>query len=259
MPACKVSRVWLTPAMLTCQGEGHVHSAFNHVVNLVFAGRMLTLADEPLPDMPDTMYLPAAGLRLLRTVREAERVTWHRGTLTLGTVQLQFPWPPQVLTPYQPEPWTRAYARRLLDACETVTGPSGLDRLPPVWLARVDNGLRAYVRALLIGEDAQEAITPILGLGVGATPSADDAILAVTALLSFSKIDFPSRLLEMTSAVSAKYLCCAKEGYYAEPLTRLLAQPTEENARALAACGGTSGRDMLHGLRVACRQLMEEE
>lgn len=259
MPTCIIIRARLTPAMLICQGAGTVHSVFRSVVNVALPGRLLTVADAFQPDMPDTLYLPSAGMRLLRTVREAERAVWHHDTLTLGPIQLRIPWPVLPMPAYRPRPRSRDYARRLLEVCESVREPSGLDRLPPPWLTRVEASLRAYARALRQGSDGSGAVQDILGLGIGATPSADDAILAVSALLSFGPIQFPEALLRATSAISAKYLTCAQEGYYAAPLTTLLDQPSPEHARALAGCGASSGRDMLHGLRMACRQLIEEE
>lgn len=77
-------------------------------------------------------------------------------------------------------------------------------------------------------------------------------------MFSYKFVAFSQALLAGTSEVSAKYLNNAQNGYYASNLSALISAPAPEAAAALAACGATSGRDMLYGLRMGCRQLLQE-
>ncbi len=243
-----------TPAAESRTGGIRVHSVFRRVVNLTAGGRMLSLADESLGDMPDTLYLPAEWMDLLQNVREKEWVIAGNGVLAVGGFLIRLP--ADMGSPmegYTPKPRNEGWAERLLEACESEKKESALKRLPDSWRTRVRTALEDYTRALRRGENGRKFAEQILGLGPGATPAADDAILAITAMLWPAPVHFPDAMLARTSAISAKYLNCGQEGYYARMLTELLDDPTPERAHAVAACGATSGADMLYGLRTACR------
>lgn len=267
MSVCRVIRACLTPrgiSHLTAGGDLRVHSVFHRVVNLLAGGRMLSLADESLGDMPDTLYLPAGAPEILRSVRGEEKIVFRDGTLTAGCISICLP--EEMFEPmgvYAPGPRTKDWAGRLLEVCEGEKKESALERLPAPWRGRVLSALEDFAAALLRGEDVSGSVGNgiryagrILGLGPGATPSADDAVLAVLATMYPATVHFSDDMLAETSAVSAKYLRCGEEGYYARVLTELLDDPVPARAHAVAACGATSGADMLYGLRAACRVLM---
>ncbi len=256
MPEYAVERGKLSPGMLACQGPGQVHSVFRRTVNLMFSGRMLTLADAVMPDMPDTLYLPDGSSCQALRAQEGVPTQWKGDTLLLGRVRLWIGRSVRVDHPYCPPTLTWCYLEQLLAVCESIREPDGLDRLPPHWQEKAEMCLEEYAAELALGGDGLEPMDAILGLGVGSTPSADDALLAISALIR-GRIWCRPGALDRTSAISAKYLRCAQEGCYAVPLIRLLTKPQPESAKVLAACGATSGRDMLHGLRTACRQLMK--
>ena len=134
--------------------------------------------------------------------------------------------------------------------------------------------LRAAIAALLGGGDAG-AIRSVIGLGVGLTPSGDDAL--VGALCLFAAAGIPSseagRHLDSclsadgvgsTTAVSANYLRLALEGAFSTPLRCLVTALADgvpdaslmDAVRGLAAIGATSGMDAAVGTQVAWEQLV---
>ena len=246
----------LSPQLAACLGEGRVHSVFHRVVNLVFKDRMLTLAHPELPLMPDTLRLTAEGAKAALRLTQDQPVYWQQGRLMPLDLELD---PSQWLAQaHVPPRLTAAYLAQLESACQSVEEPCGFDRLPETWQLKVRSALSDYALALWAGEEGESAIRKVIGLGPGATPSADDGVLAISALFETSKISFSDDLLAGTSAISAKYLLNAENGFYSDPLTALVKEPTPENARALAACGATSGKDMLYALCLASRQILQE-
>lgn len=246
----------LSPQLAACLGEGRVHSVFHRVVNLVFQERMLTLAHPELPLMPDTLRLSPAGIDAALALRQDQPVSWQEGILQPLGLELN---PTQWLaTPHTPPQLTAAYLKQMESACQSVQEPCGFDRLPAKWQEKARKALADYALALWAGKDGEPAIRSVIGLGPGATPSADDGVLAISALFETSKISFSNDLLAGTSAISAKYLLNAENGFYSDPLTALVKEPTPETARALAACGATSGKDMLYALCLASRQILQE-
>ena len=246
----------LSPQLTACLGPGRVHSVFHRVVNLVFKDRMLTLASPELPLMPDTLRLTAEGIAAALTLTQDQPVVWQSGVLEPLGLRLD---PANYQAePHTPPLLTAGYLTRLESACQSVKEPCGFHRLPEKWQNRVNAALSAYTLALRQGLNSEKAIEGVIGLGPGATPSADDGVLAISALFETKKISFSDDLLAGTSAISAKYLLNAENGYYSDPLTALVKEPSPENAAALAACGATSGKDMLYALCLASRQILQE-
>lgn len=246
----------LSPQLTACLGEGRVHSVFHRVVNLIFGERMLTLASPELPLMPDTLRLSPAGIAAALTLKQDQPVRWNGETLQ----PLDLAFQPGLWQdiPHAPPRLTAGYLNRLENACRSVEEPCGFHRLPEKWQRKAEKALGDYALALWRGNDAAAVLRGVIGLGPGATPSADDGALAVSALFETGKISFPAELLAGTSAISAKYLLNAESGFYADPLKALVKEPTPDNARALAACGATSGKDMLYALCLASRQILQE-
>ena len=134
----------------------------------------------------------------------------------------------------------------------------------------------------------KSVLAGLVGMGQGLTPAFDDALVAILAVMAGAKIyaarrpalihddqrgwiDFPDiilppdweRLIECrTTDVSAKYLYCAHDGFYSDPMVLLITKlfsdqpqnwlPTLE---MFAGIGGSSGYDMLYGASLAARSL----
>lgn len=230
----------LTPFwMFPCRGK--VHSVFHRVCNLMLstAGeeRMLALCAPGLPRLPDSICLPERALEEMEPgmeavlTQESLKVNDRRFVLTADTEWTGF------LSPHPGQPDLQALRRLTADL------QSGWDRFPPRLLERARQALQ------------NEQARSYLGLGSGLTPSFDDACVGVMALCRAMGRPAPFRLedLSQTTDVSARYLRLAKEGYFGEPLHRLMdalygAGNLPESVRQLLAVGATSGSDMLYGI-----------
>ena len=113
-----------------------------------------------------------------------------------------------------------------------------------------------------------------MGLGIGLTPSADDALVGALCLLSAVGA-FPAKLrdtlkawlraegVDFTTDVSLSYLRLAVYGAFSEPVNRAVGALTEgssqteleESVGDLSAVGATSGMDTAMGIQLACRYL----
>lgn len=127
-----------------------------------------------------------------------------------------------------------------------------------------------------------------IGLGIGLTPSCDDAFIGIIAVYSAAKLysdapvekikrelrcwkdlpaigsltPFTKLLFNRTTDVSLKYLCCSQEGRFSDAvidLMRTIFSGTGENLetciKSVSLAGESSGMDMLFGTEIACREL----
>jgi hypothetical protein len=135
--------------------------------------------------------------------------------------------------------------------------------LAPLWAGR-----QAFVVTTLL-----TLVKALVGLGEGLTPSGDDflvgllAVLHVTGFLpcragSLVHTQFCQCVRLGTSQLSGEFLRCAFDGHFAEPLVMLvrsLCTPVMDAWRAqaatLAAVGHSSGIDAMVGIALGCRLL----
>lgn len=127
------------------------------------------------------------------------------------------------------------------------------------------------------------------GLGIGLTPSCDDAFLGIIALYSGAKLfasihegwsykslerwsrlpsvgclpPFSRLLSNRTTDISLKYLCCSQEGRFSDAVIKLVEAVFSGVGKDLEACiesvslvGESSGMDLLFGTEAACRELL---
>lgn len=154
----------------------------------------------------------------------------------------------------------------------------------------LEKNLRYFSKAWLNHDRIQmeSLLLQYIGLGIGLTPSADDAFLGIIAVFSGAKlyadnltgrrreclqawIDFPTigsiapfyRLLfNRTTDVSLKYLSCAQEGRFSDVIIDLISVMFSDSEERLKPCiesvsmvGGSSGMDTLFGMAIACQEL----
>jgi len=110
-----------------------------------------------------------------------------------------------------------------------------------------------------------------VGLGEGLTPSGDDCLVGLLALLHVTghlpwlcspavRAQFCQYVRLGTSQLSGEFVRCALDGHFAEPVVRLMrALCALDNgawltqAAALAAVGHSSGVDAMVGIVLGCR------
>src|SRR4029453_5587971 len=133
---------------------------------------------------------------------------------------------------------------------------------------------RAHLVAAIRASDAARLIhgaTTLLGLGEGLTPSGDDCLVGVLAILLYVDGDWLPRDGSGglgviaggggggTPAGGGEFVLHALAGRFSEPVLAVLrATSPDEQRRAvegLVGLGATSGADTLCGMRLACRSL----
>lgn len=259
-----------------CLGQGHlqgrVHSVYRRAVNLMFQRPrreplLLTLYVGGTA-LPDSIRLPSVDA-LATLVPDApvrlgqQGLEWAGGRLEWSGLPLE----------------DGSFARwggRLRHApgeLAPFTQGSGFERLPPAQARTLRTAL-IRLGPLLCRPDwagVQGLLAEHLGAGYGLTPSFDDAVVGMLALFWragwFCGVgaEVYHRLAALahrsTTAVSAKYLCCALEGCFSADVRHLCDGLFAEAAllpaaQALAAVGSTSGRDSLVGVAAAVDHML---
>lgn len=258
--------------------RGRVHSVFARAVNVIVPdGTLLTLASREVDDAPDTLVVDVrsfdgTGVASGAPVAARDPVL-HVGHRLAIRFDVASPWVP--LLPWYPE--HDAPLRRNLDALrEHVAGldsgsgddalsrSSGVSTAAAAQLAQHATALgRALEHADL--ETAQLQGEALVGLGQGLTPSGDDLLVGLFAVLHlpggpcepFRDLGrrIVARSAERTHAISLSALRAAAEGRVRARVAALLstlATGERENVlaalRAVLAIGSTSGRDIVAGV-----------
>ncbi len=131
--------------------------------------------------------------------------------------------------------------------------------------ARLAEGIRHHDATRFL-----EGALGLIGLGEGLTPAGDDCLVGSLAVLHRSgratissqpgiRMHMAEAARSRTTTVAREFLLHALDGEFSEPVLGLFtARDDGERRRAireLAALGGTSGADTLHGIRLAAEAL----
>jgi len=253
--------------LLTLQGEGMLQAPLGLTLatDVATLGTRLPVGALVVQDIPTARRSPAA----LR-VRCADALVWD------GQVVAQPGLTPLVLAgiAHGLAAWLCSHTpgrglAPLLLALEH--GPMGLSAtnaatytaLAPLWTGR-----QAFAIPTLLS-----LVKALVGLGEGLTPSGDDflvgllAVLHITGTLPCSaaapvREQFCEYVRLGTSQLSGEFLRCAFEGHFAEPLVMLMRAlwvPASDAwpayAATLATVGHSSGVDAMVGIALGCRLL----
>ena len=251
--------------------RGRVHSVFDRVVNVRGdRGELFSIATRDVDNAPNTVVIDVPAFDAT-ALREGDHVTGSARSLELAehaviALDTAIPWHPQ-RTPYP-----RASARlerNLVLARAHAAQAFGRDTraASPGVAARLDL-LRACLGvALSNGERETTRVhgKAMLGLGPGLTPSGDDFVLGLFAVLHVDEspcaqwrdlcTDIVGDIDDRTNAISAAALKMAAQGRVRESidtlLTMLMTGDRETVRRALdrvLAIGSTSGADIVAGI-----------
>ena len=253
--------------LLTLQGEGMLQAPLGLALatEVAVPGIRLPIGALVVQDIPTARRSPAA-LRL----RCADAFVWD------GQVMAQSGLTPSVLAHmahglaawlchHTPErgltPLLLALEQRPMDL--SATNAAAYRALAPLWA----EPQTFTVSTLLI------LVPALVGLGEGLTPSGDDFLVGLLAVLHLTgflpcRADAPvqAQLCECvrlgTSQLSGEFLRCAFAGHFAEPLimlVRALCAPEADawmgHAATLASVGHSSGVDAMVGIALGCRLL----
>jgi Protein of unknown function (DUF2877) len=252
--------------LLTLQGEGMLQAPLGLALatDVAALGTCLPVGVLVVQDIPTARRSPAA-LRL----RCADALVWDGQVVTrpeltpsglAGMAQGLAAWlcrhtPKRGLTP-------------ILLALEHGHGPMGLSAtnaatytaLAPLWAGR-----QAFAISTLL-----TLVKALVGLGEGLTPSGDDFLVGLLAVLHVTGF-LPGRAVASvheqfcecvrlgTSQLSGEFLRCAFEGHFAEPLVMLVSglcasasDAWPAHAATLATVGHSSGVDAMVGIALGC-------
>jgi hypothetical protein len=258
--------------------HGRVHSVFERTVNLESAdGAMMTLAARECDNAPDSVVVSAArfdasGIAVGELARAA-RFSIDIGRSFHLALDGAVPW--QEDLPRLPANLDRlgTNLRRMRTRLDAVAGAGGMPAAaaPGSWDAAISAALRdggARLRASLLRGDLDafraDALS-LVGLGPGLTPSGDDFLVGLFAVLNLDPglsatlapacADIVAAAAQRTNAISLAALRHAATGRVREAIAALLRQLVLGSAidAALArvlAIGSTSGADIAAG--IAC-------
>ncbi len=238
---------------------GVVHSVFARAVNLLVRGELWTLLAEEKADLPFGFRLALPNSGTVRC-RRGEPVNIRAGFVGVGSglivdCRAARRWVPRYAQKLEP-----GLERRLDDVAEAVRGRS--------W--RESAVMAQAIRSAILGEMPLEvALRGMIGRGPGATPSGDDVLIGVLAVLTSSLSGEAGRraagslaralvpLLPNTTDLSGHLLRQAMRGLVGrdvqELIAALLGAPTPGGlgmlVRRVLDTGATSGADLSEGLR----------
>ena len=272
---------------------GRVHSCYARIINMrTPSGRLLTLQGEGLLQAPLGLAL-ATDIEMLRirlpvgalVVQDSPTARGSPAALRLRCADALV-WDGRV--PAQPgltPSGLAGMAHRLAAWLCRHTPERGLVPLlqalehGPLGLSATSAAAYAALAPLCAGRQALAVPTlltlvrALVGLGEGLTPSGDDFLVGLLAVLHATgalPCSAASPIHEQfcewvrlgTSQLSGEFLRCAFDGYFAEPLVmlvRALCAPATDawpaHAATLAAVGHSSGVDAMVGIALGCRLL----
>ncbi|MFN0027286.1 MAG: DUF2877 domain-containing protein [Acidimicrobiales bacterium] len=263
--------------VLSCGPLANI-DGFRAVVHAVFPnslyleprhGPLMVIHDVAHGHTPTSLLVPDARA-LKRNVRRGDPVAGRAGYLRINDVLFDarhaprwHPPPPPFPTPSCPSPLWRSRLWR----SGSVPGPV-VDAE-----ARVGADCRRLVTLLMTAQTAgvPETLLSMIGAGPGLTPSGDDAVVAVLAVLHRARRIRPlaiplgmltrhlPALLHRTTPISAHYLSLAQQGHFGEHLTQLVDAALTNEPEDLHGSlidrvlrtGATSGADVLAALAIA--------
>ncbi len=229
--------------------SGTVHSVFDHAVNIRFvldnSIRKLVTCTENDERLPDGISIGAIGFQQLKC--GCEQIQLRPDQLILDTLRIPFIRKPCPIIPHT----SLTMLRKIAETAENCVNLE--PRIPDP--AAVRGHLLKAATFLIknqLPEAGDEAVR-IIGWGSGLTPSSDDAIVGMLAIL-FSRqkkaLFLDKSKLSATTDISAKYLDCAQRGFFTGRIADIF-DTTKDLEQAIcraANWGASSGKDMLWGM-----------
>jgi Protein of unknown function (DUF2877) len=252
--------------------RGTVHAVFPTAIYIApSAGRLLVIHDRVHGHTPTSLLIDAAR-PVSWDVGPGDAVAGRLGFLRVGIMMLDARHA-RVWRPRGPGRW---FANVPEGPLATYVGDVARDAFQ-----RLDPACRRVAAALATGllahnsDDAAAACRALVGTGPGLTPSGDDALVGLLAVLHWAGPDTAAGrlrqrlaacirpLLDRTTIISAHYLRLALDGHVGEHLTNLLDDLGPDGAfrpelvTRVLATGATSGADALIGVVTGLRLLNE--
>jgi Protein of unknown function (DUF2877) len=238
---------------------GRVHSVFRRAVNILWHdGRLLALQGPAPLAVPCGLVLSrlpsgeSPGTRVRRgdgrILCGAESLVWEGASLTDPTIH------------------PAGETREMLEA--VLNEPTGARVAPGLDSEVGRRGQQLMAQGIGSGNAATvlEGARRLIGMGEGLTPAGDDCLVGALAMLHRFRRPWLEGQPEVTAAIAAaveegttlvarEFILHALGGSFSEAILRLVGAASEQEARLavaqVLATGGTSGADILRGMRLA--------
>lgn len=249
--------------------SGVVHSVYPRAVNLEIRGALWTVLTQDRDELAFGLRVALDATDVLRLQR-GERVHVRAGWVSIGDRQAVIDcraaarWIPAAPAPAAPGLPARIEA---LAAAAAPHAWSGSARMA-----------RAVIAALQKGSGLDEVLRKVVGCGVGSTPSGDDVLAGILAVLTCTRAGRNGAAaaralaaaivprLPATAEISAQLLRQAADGHFGRAVHELIAalvcapapHALTHAVRRLLAAGATSGADTCLGMAAAARAYLAE-
>ncbi len=268
-PEIRARRTFLSRDFLDTSQSGRVHSVFKHSANIEAGNRLITVSSQESAENPDSIEIGRHDTGLLSLLEIGSSAKWDLNRFTFDKFSIlvrngkyaapnfdnKFP-PKKIASPTE--------VRKRLKGLKFVHELN----------AREESLLRELIGAAGSGNDSECAsvLRKAIGLGGGMTPSMDDAIAGVMAVVKFFEVcgkNLAGNFIESvcresenrTTDISRKYFFCAAEGRFSMPIIKTVMSIFAEgekldtaSVQRLLEFGHTSGRDTLRGIFLAAEK-----
>ena len=265
---------YLLPEFIAASHTGQIHSVFSHAVNIIFGETMVTIISNSDAGIPDCIVLASEDFTRLSQLDYGKHVRLEQKRIIFSDPNLSlnlncsncgntFSGNCRLASPQELECRLRFVQKEFIPE----------HRLPDLTEAILPKLITGILREK--HNQCEKKLCLLIGLGSGLTPSSDDALLGIMAVMAFYTVakirlmpEFPALINRLsagrTTDVSRKYLGCAAQGRFARPLllcvNSLLAEhaaPESTDFDLLLNTGHTSGRDMLRGILLAATAFLD--
>ncbi|GAT72688.1 hypothetical protein MHM582_1164 [Microbacterium sp. HM58-2] len=259
--------------------HGAVHSVHARAANLRFGDLLVGVVSDELDDAPWTVRLPVAEWSQL-ALAEGVPAALRPGEIRIGAaadaVSILLPperrWTPTGADPAALDVAQLVAAHGTLSLFHGAAPQTPFGRASAALLAHGVEGLRAAVTGALAasGSDAAlaAAVSRLVGLGEGLTPSGDDVLTGLAFLAAqpgmvlnriipglARAVDLNAERTTLLSATTIRAALAARGRQSMHDLVHALAAPDSaalhDAAGRILAIGHSSGADLLTGIRLA--------
>ena len=247
--------------------SGRVHSVFDSAINLQFGKEIITLISGIERGAPDSVELSVRDFQSLKNTKVNELVLYKNKSFRIGLQYVNFG-----EAKNEDNFFTKCELAEANKIREKISSFGFHHTLPE----NAEVRLQRLVEAIEENDcdTCSEILQSTIGLGCGLTPSADDALLGITAVIEFMRLsniqmmpDFPKIVYDIsenrTTDISRKYLLCALQKRFSLPLIQvvcsLLSDAKTVDFSALAKLlnmGHSSGKDTLRGVFIAISRFL---
>lgn len=272
--------------------ENHffVHSAYERTINLMIDGQLIALQVKGSPVSPISVILPLDSTEIRNLdAREGQEIILEGSNIVIGKTAITFDASTAVYDGYLNKYNFNADMKHLIKSIiekahrggfSFLTNPSKVPE--DLVLSYVKQKLKIVIT--LIHDDkteaAAEAISSLIGVGTGLTPSGDDFITGILSAFSAFPETFDEDIVEQvrnsvslhlqnTNEISMAFIKCALDNQFSVPVISLYQWLCSENGlpetrksqsdeilQSFLAIGHSSGIDTLTGIWWALENLL---